>query len=115
VGQGIWHRYRRVVREVSVRNKARKAAETLIENLASQGIAAAVALIERRINWRWGAGAVLLALEAQNMVRLLPRSARLRLAIWKGIERRRVSRALAVDPSFAAQCGICRHEEAAQR
>ncbi len=102
---------------MSLQQQARELAESTVHDLAKQGIAAAVALIERRIEWRWSTGAPLLALEAEHMVTLLhfvPRGPfesrwlrRARLAHWTRRWVRFSARAWAVDPEFAKQCKIC--------
>lgn len=94
----------------SLRQQARRATEDTIRQLASDGVAAAVRLIRDRIDWRWGAGAVPLALEAEHMVMLLrfTGGSKLRQWIWRRLWIRRSARAWAVDPSFADRCKICK-------
>ncbi len=102
---------------MSLQQQARELAESTGRELADEGIAAAVDLIRERIDWRWGTGAPLLALEAEHMVTLLrfmPRGPmetkairRARLAWWTNRWLRRSARAWAVDPEFAKQCKIC--------
>lgn len=101
---------------MSLRNEARQLAENTIHELAQQGIAAAVELIERRINWRWGPGAELLALEAEHMTLMLSflpdvRLRRVRVAYWRARWIRFSARAWAVNPEFASACGICHPDQ----
>jgi hypothetical protein len=96
-----------------LRKNARELAESTMRDLADKGVAAAVELIRERINWRWGTGAPLLALEAEHMVTMLTfvpgiRARRLRVSIWRRLWIRRAARAWAVDPVFAEQCKICK-------
>ena len=95
---------------MSLRNEARRAAESTLRGLADSGIEAAVGLLRDRIDWRWGAGAVPLALEAEHMYMLLRFSgaSKVRLRWWRWLMMRRAARAWAVDPSFAEQCKICK-------
>jgi hypothetical protein len=94
----------------AARKQARDLAENTIRGLARDGVAAAVELIRDRIDWRWGAGAVLLALEAEHMMVILTftRASKIRRRYWKWLWIRRAARAWAVDPTFAEQCKICK-------